>query len=73
MFNPDPDVSMIRQAVHESIVTVKKRLNLLAQRLLRSQLRMDDLQAEQKKRPNYKNSNPEKAGGFTGPDRRNDR
>jgi hypothetical protein len=67
MFNSDPDVRAIRQAVHESIVAVKKQINLLGQRLLYSQRRVHDLQTKQQKGPIYKESNPERGGG-TGPD-----
>ena len=56
MFNSDPDVRAIRQAVHESIVAVKKQINLLGQRLLYSQRRVYELQTKQQKRRNYKES-----------------
>jgi hypothetical protein len=47
--NPDPDVKVIRRAVYKSIGAVEKQIKLLAQRLLRSQQRLNDLQAKQQK------------------------
>jgi hypothetical protein len=45
----DPDIKVIRQAFQESIEMVKTQIKLLAQRLTKSQLQLDDLQVEQEK------------------------
>jgi hypothetical protein len=56
MSDSDPDARAIRQTVHESIVAVKKQINLLGQRILYSQRRVHDLQTKQQKGPTYKES-----------------
>jgi hypothetical protein len=56
MFNSDPDAKAIRQTVQESIVAIKKQINLLGQRLLYSQRRVHDLQTKQQKGSTYKES-----------------
>jgi hypothetical protein len=47
--NLDPDVKMIGLAIHESLSVVQKQIRLLTQRLLRSQVRLDELQTELQK------------------------
>ena len=55
MASSDPDIIKIRRAIHESIVAAKKQVRLLAGHLLRSQHRLNDLQAEEEKTSkNYK-------------------
>jgi hypothetical protein len=43
----DPDVRKIEREVQKSIVAAKKQVNLLARRLLRAQLRLNELQDKQ--------------------------
>jgi hypothetical protein len=46
---PDPDVRAVRQDISKSIDALEKQIKLLAQRLLLSRLRFNELEAERQK------------------------
>jgi hypothetical protein len=47
--HPDPDVRAVRQDISKSIEALEKQIKLLAQRLLLSPLRLNELEAERQK------------------------
>jgi hypothetical protein len=47
--DPDPDVRAVRQDISKSIDALEKQIKLLAQRLLLSRLRLNELEAERQK------------------------
>ena len=53
--NPDPDVRAVRHDISKSIDALEKQIKLLAQRLLFSRRRLNELEAERVKiRKNYR-------------------